>query len=396
MSSPPSLPEDTHLREVAEQLEATGWAAEILDTNWRLVWLSSGLLDLIGERDPAKLGYGEHLFEHFRRETWTRLMTPESLLKLIEVELPMVLNDMPGGKDELKRIAGPDLDDLIDSIEERPAPPIWASQIQFVHGDLPPVPVNFMVTRLYSVEGRRIGRLCLYGPALPAAILSLVARGDYAMFERMARLVEPQRRPAAILFADLQDSGVVSKRLPSASYFKLLRSLITSVDEVIGRHGGVVGKHAGDGVTAFFLADDLGSRSAAVRAVIEAARDISTATLAVAKELAEESDAIDPDGVKVNVGVHWGGQLYMGQLVTGGRLEVTALGDRVNEAARIQESARDGAILASKSLIEHLSDGDARALGLDPDAVVYRTIEESSGASDKARRDAGAIPVTSL
>ena len=172
------------------------------------------------------------------------------------------------------------------------------SQIQFVHGDLPPVPVNFMVTRLYSIEGRRIGRLCLYGLALPAAILSLVARGDYAMFERMARLVEPQRRPAALLFADLQDSGVVSKRLPSASYFKLLRSLITSVDEVIGRHGGVVGKHAGDGVTAFFLADDLGSRSAAVRAVIEAARDISTATLDVAKELAQESDAIDPDGVK--------------------------------------------------------------------------------------------------
>ena len=67
---------------------------------------------------------------------------------------------------------------------------------------------------------------------------------------------------------------------------------------MIGRRGGVVGKHAGDGVTAFFLADDLGSRSAAVRAVIEAARDISTATLDVAKELAQESDAIDPDGVK--------------------------------------------------------------------------------------------------
>jgi len=33
-------------------------------------------------------------------------MTPESLLKLIEVELPMVLNDMPGGKEELKRIRG--------------------------------------------------------------------------------------------------------------------------------------------------------------------------------------------------------------------------------------------------------------------------------------------------
>jgi class 3 adenylate cyclase len=250
------------------------------------VWLSSGLPDLIGERDPAKLGYGD-LFEHFRRETWTKLMTPESLLKLIEVELPMVLNDMPGGKEELKRIAGPDLETLIDSLDH--------------------------------VGGR----------------------GDRQ-----------------------------TRRL--------------------------VGKHAGDGVTAFFLADDLGSRSAAVRAVIEAARDISTATLDGRQGARAGIRRHRPRWRQSQRGRALGRPALYGSVGNGGRLEVTALGDRVNEAARIQESARDGAILASKSLIEHLSDGDARALGLDPDAVVYRTIEESAGASDKARRDAGAIPVTSL
>jgi len=100
--------------------------------------------------------------------------------------------------------------------------------------------------------------------------------------------------------------------------------------------------------------------------------------------------------VKVNVGVHWGGQLYMGQLITGGRLEVTALGDTVNEAARIQESARDGQVLASKSLLEHLSEEDANALDIDPDAMIYRTIEELPSASSKAKRDAGTVPVTTL
>jgi class 3 adenylate cyclase len=82
--------------------------------------------------------------------------------------------------------------------------------------------------------------------------------------------------------------------------------------------------------------------------------------------------------------------------VTGGRLEVTALGDTVNEAARIQESARDGQVLASKSLLEHLSQADATALGIDPDAVIYRTIEELPTAGSKARRDAGTVPVTVL
>jgi class 3 adenylate cyclase len=86
----------------------------------------------------------------------------------------------------------------------------------------------------------------------------------------------------------------------------------------------------------------------------------------------------------------------MGQVVTGGRLEVTALGDRVNEAARIQQTAVDGEILASKGLIEQLTREDAAALGLDPGAILYRKVSELDGASPKAIRDAGGVPVTVL
>jgi class 3 adenylate cyclase len=82
--------------------------------------------------------------------------------------------------------------------------------------------------------------------------------------------------------------------------------------------------------------------------------------------------------------------------VTGGRLEVTALGDEVNEAARIQQSARDGALLASKSLLERLEPDDAAALDLDPDRFRYRTLAELEGATDKARRDAGNVAVAEI
>ncbi|MDQ3955364.1 MAG: hypothetical protein M3285_07435, partial [Actinomycetota bacterium] len=115
-----------------------------------------------------------------------------------------------------------------------------------------------------------------------------------------------------------------------------------------------------------------------------------------AKRAGRDGDLIDPDACLLNVGVHWGGTLYIGQLVTGGRLEVTALGDEVNEAARIQESARDGKLLASKSLLEHLAAAEAAHLGLDPDNVIYRTVAELPGATSKAKRDAGGIPVTTL
>jgi class 3 adenylate cyclase len=207
-------------------------------------------------------------------------------------------------------------------------------------------------------------------------------------------LVEPGRNPAAIMFCDLQDSGVLARRLPSGAYFKLVRALTTAIDEYIVEYKGIVGKHAGDGVTAFFLADDLGSPSGAARAAIEAGRAIATGAGKVAKEVGEETGLIEAADCLINIGLHWGGTLYMGQLVTGGRLEVTALGDTVNECARIQESAREGEMLASKQLIENLTDDDAGAVKIDPDTLVYRTVSELSSATEKAKRDAGGLPVT--
>jgi class 3 adenylate cyclase len=67
---------------------------------------------------------------------------------------------------------------------------------------------------------------------------------------------------AAILFVDVCSSGTLSRRLPTARYFRLIQALMTAVDEVLARHDGVVGKHVGDGATGFFLADELGSESA--------------------------------------------------------------------------------------------------------------------------------------
>ena len=47
---------------------------------------------------------------------------------------------------------------------------------------------------------------------------------DRGMFERMARLTEPGRREAAVLFADIQSSGELSRHLSSAAYFRLVQT----------------------------------------------------------------------------------------------------------------------------------------------------------------------------
>lgn len=88
--------------------------------------------------------------------------------------------------------------------------------------------------------------------------------------------------------------------------------------------------------------------------------------------------------------------MFIGQLATSGRVKVTALGDEVNECARIEHAAGGGQVLTSKSVIERLSDDDAQALGLDVERVVYRTVAELPNADEKARRDAGAVAVVDL
>jgi class 3 adenylate cyclase len=256
--------------------------------------------------------------------------------------------------------------------------------------------VQFVATRLTAEDGTFMGTAFVYGSVLPARLVALVTRGSEEMFERMAALVEPGRRSAAVLFADLQSSGTLSRRLPSAAYFELVRDLTTAMDQVVIRHEGIVGKHAGDGVTAFFLLDDFESPSLCAAAAIEAAHEVRASVCRVAEDLADRTGLFEAADCAINIGVHWGGTLFIGQVVTGGRLEVTALGDEVNEGARIQQSARDGAILGSKALVERLSLEDGRRIGVDPEEVVYQPVADLPSADAKAMRDAGTLPVTEL
>ncbi|HET9730135.1 MAG TPA: adenylate/guanylate cyclase domain-containing protein, partial [Acidimicrobiia bacterium] len=108
--------------------------------------------------------------------------------------------------------------------------------------------------------------------------------------------------------------------------------------------------------------------------------------------VAQRSD-IPADEVSLRFGLHWGSTLYVGNITTSGRSEVTALGDEVNEAARIEACATGGRALASKALIERLDSADADALGIDPSHIAYTALAELTSATDKARRDAPAIAV---
>ena len=156
-----------------------------------------------------------------------------------------------------------------------------------------------------------------------------------------------------------------------------------------------MGKHAGDGVSGFFLVTDDETQQRIAEGALVAAREIEAAATEVVESLSKDTD-VDPNDFGMNIGLHWGASLFVGQLVPGGRLDITALGDSVNECARIQEAASVGKVLASKHFVEHLSEDALTGVGLDSDKVVYKILAEVDGIPEKVARDAGSIPVTRI
>ncbi|MDP9069534.1 MAG: adenylate/guanylate cyclase domain-containing protein [Actinomycetota bacterium] len=376
----------------AHQLDRLQWSALITDADWNLRWVSRSLRNFLRVDEDADIGYGMNLAQAWTNEVWLRTATPESQIELFLRMAPLFVTAMRQKGLHPKRLLGEPFLSLVDEVEPAPAPlpQVWSGSFEYRDprdSELPPYRVNFSALRLNDDAGKDLGLIFIFFTDVNPNLMTLLVRGNQEMYERMARLVDPQPQEAVVLFCDLHESGRLSRELSSAAYFKLVRRLWTGIDGAIADECGIVGKHAGDGASAFFLAEDLGSPSGAAAAGLRAARRIHETSAQVFRE------AVDTECL-MKVGLHWGGGLYMGQLVPGGRLDVTALGDEVNEAARVQESAMPGTTLATKQLLERLAPRDAEGLGIDLEQTRFKVLADLESANEKARRDAGSIPVS--
>lgn len=387
-----SLPEDPTLAGAARALERRGFAGEVWDANWRLVYLTSEYRMLVsaGLRDAAVGGLGEHILSRSMcavRDAWPSGPTFESFREALRSWGGFLMATSAGGREAVLEVADPRLRSALEGLRAEPPPAAWSVRVDVKFGS-ETLGNDVLIVCLHNHDGRRAGYASIVKPELRAGVLGMLALGDARLFERMSALLEPARRPAAVLFGDLERSSVLARRLSTPAYFSLIGRLARGTDRAVVRAGGIVGKHVGDGVTAFFLAEDTGSESSAARACLEATRAIRDSA-----RIAAERSGLDPADVTMRFGLHWGATLYVGRLMTSGRAEVTALGDEVNEAARIEACASGGRALASKGLMERLDSRDAAVLELDPSSLSYTPLAELATASEKARRDAPAVAV---
>jgi class 3 adenylate cyclase len=392
---PYPLPEDPPLAEAARAIGAAGHWGWIVDDRWRGLWMS----------DDLRLSFGA-LVAYVPVEVGAHMFSPAWLTASLSwrmgsnsVEINrhffralggMMLADTPGGRDELRDIVDPALRDIVDELT--PEDGAVVSFVARAFGLDDAGDVLGIAFRIRDADGRLAGTAMITKPAAGMAMLAAMTwTADLGHVARMGKVARAGRRPAAILFADLEGSSRLARRLSTAGYFTLGRRLVRAADRCIVDAGGLVGRHVGDGVVGFFLAETAGSESAAARACIGAARDLRGAL----GEVASRCD-LAPEEVVLRFGLHWGANLYVGNISTAGRSEVNALGDQVNEAARIEACAGGGRALASKDLMERLEPDDAAALGLDPDRAAYTALGDLATATEKARRDAPAIAVCEI
>ena len=383
---------DPELAHWATLIDELRWAGFLLDHDFRLAWTSPDLERFLDSTAEEELGYGLHIFEAFNRDAWRRIATRESRARLVKDLAPVVMGHASSKHLEMDSVTDR-VRSLLQEADPRPFTRPIATSLDYVEpgrdSELSLMRVNVLAIPLRDESGIFVGVLVLGYMSVRPGLVSLLARGDEAMYERMARLVEPQSHEGAILFCDLQGSTDLARTLPTSEYFRLIRSLWTEIDALVADNQGIVGKHAGDGASAFFLIGDLGSPSQAAAAAIRTARAVHDRSENIFESTLDSS-------CLMRVGVHWGSSLYIGQLVPGGRLDITALGDAVNECARIQDCADPHQTLASKQLIEHLSPDDAAGLGIDADKTRYQLVAEIQDVSQKAIAGAGTIAVATL
>jgi adenylate cyclase len=164
--------------------------------------------------------------------------------------------------------------------------------------------------------------------------------------------LQGQERDIVVLFADLRGFTSLSEhKLPYDVVFVLNR-YFAAMGKAIESAGGRVDKFIGDGVMALF----------GVEGGLEAgSRDALSAVRGMAQQLEVLNESLRHDleqPLRIGIGVH-AGPVILGEMGYGSSVSVTAIGDTVNTASRLEALTKDFAV----QLI--LSETLAEAAGLD-------------------------------
>jgi class 3 adenylate cyclase len=192
---------------------------------------------------------------------------------------------------------------------------------------------------------------------------------------------DAERRQLTVMFSDLVDSTKLSGQLDPEDYREVVRAYQSTCAEVIQRFDGYIAQHLGDALLVYFgypqAHEDEGQRSIlAGLGMLEAMKTLN--------ESLEQDKGIR---LSIRVGIHTG-LTVIGDIGSGPKHELLALGEAPNVAARIQGIATPDSVAISTTTFQLVEgyftcqDLGAHMLkGVETPVQVYRVLSESGAQS---------------
>ena len=176
---------------------------------------------------------------------------------------------------------------------------------------------------------------CQLRPKGKVEVTPLLPPFAYAMDgRRRVDVAQGREREIAIMFTDIRGFTALSEgRLPYDVVF-ILNRYFAAVGRSVESAGGRIDKFLGDGVMALFGIDD-GAQGGS-RGALAAARMISERMDELNASLRDELD----EPLRIGIGIHTG-PIIVGEMGYGGTSSITAIGDAVNTASRLQELTKE-------------------------------------------------------
>jgi adenylate cyclase len=166
------------------------------------------------------------------------------------------------------------------------------------------------------------------------------------MSDKKAISLGGENRTATILFSDIRGFTSLTERIPTLTSVEILNDFLSSMSEEVFAHEGTLDKYIGDCVMAIFGApvthpDD------ALRA-IKAAIGMKKRVHQLREQWRDKIDVSMRELFEIGIGIHTG-EVIAGNIGSIERMEYTVVGTAVNLASRLENVAKPGQILISRS-----------------------------------------------
>ena len=176
---------------------------------------------------------------------------------------------------------------------------------------------------------------CQLRPTHDVSVTPLLAADATARDgHRKSAISQGAEREVSILFADIRSFTAFSeKKLPYDVVF-VLNQYFRTMGSAVENAGGQLDKFIGDGVMALFGIE--GDAATGCRSALEAARRMAIGL----KELNENLKNDLPEPLRIGIGIHVG-SVIVGDMGYATTRSVTAIGDAVNTASRLESMNKE-------------------------------------------------------